>query len=129
MRRWIGLLLFFALIGAPACGTGYRPPPTLSPKAQVEWQGTRIIHAIDAVRDLAQDGTKTTPPVISEATATKVTVWHRAAIITIHDAPAGWAHTVDTGLSQLIASLPPTEKQQLAVYLTLAQTVLKDVLR
>jgi hypothetical protein len=116
----------FALV---TVGCASQVPPHLSPQAVAAWKGTKVIHAIDAIRDLAQDGASTSPPLISVSTATAITAWHKAALVTIHEAPYGWPQMVDVGLTQLAATLPPKEKQQLGPYLALAQTVLKEVLK
>lgn len=117
--------LILALIISASCSQ--HVPPNLSPKAQVAWQATRVIHAIDVIRDVAQEGTKTVPPVISVDVATKVTQWHRSALLVIHNTPNGWAPIVDASLSQVFEQLSAPQKLQLGPYVQLARILLKEV--
>ena len=89
MRRRYELFVYFVvscLLGA-ALGlavAGCHAPPNLTPQATTAWHGTRVIHAIDVIRDIAIDGAATRPPVVSETTARRVVTWHRSALLTIH---------------------------------------------
>ena len=121
-------VLLALLISVASCGPAYKPP-TLSPAASVAWDGTKVIRALDVIRDLTIDGEKQTPKVFSTEMTRKVVVWHTAAITTVHAAPAGWSQTVQTGLEELQKLLTPTEQQQIGPYLALARTVLKEVAR
>ncbi len=123
MKRLVLLLSLLAV------GCAANLPPNLTPQAQAAWKGTKAIHAIDVVRDIAQSGASTQPPLISVTTATAITAWHKAALVTIHEAPVGWPQMVQVGLGQVAATLPAREREQLGPYIALAQTVLKEVLK
>lgn len=126
-KRRLGAVLAVLLV-VSAAGPGCRvPPPNLSPQAKIAWQGTRAIKAIDAIRDIAQDGTKTTPPVFTIELATQVTSWHRSALLIIHDTPNGWQKLVDTSLGELEKKLPAQQKAQLTPYIELARGILREV--
>jgi hypothetical protein len=122
--KWILLLASFLFVATPACT---HAPPTASPQAQLAFQGTRVIKALDLLRDFAIDGNAQVPPLISTATTRKVVVYHRSAITLIHDIPSGWKATVLTGLDEVGKDLPATESQKLAPYLVLVKTVLAEV--
>lgn len=122
------IVLVLALLLAPACKSASNtPPPNLSPQAQVAWQATRVIRALDALRDIAVDANKTNPPAISTDFTRKIVEWHRSAIITAKQAPQGWQTTIATGLTETVRSLPEKERQQLSPYMTLVMTVLQEV--
>jgi hypothetical protein len=117
------LLFVCLLLVAPACK---HVPPNLNPQATAAWYGTQAIHDLDLLRDIAQDGSATTPPVISVATARKVTLYHESAIKTIHAVPTGWQAIVGAGLDELLKDLPASEGQQLAPYVALVKTIIKE---
>lgn len=104
-------------------------PPNLSPAGVAAFQGTRVVKALDVLRDAAVDANAQIPPLLSTATTRKVVTYHESAIKTIQAAPSGWAPTVQAGLTEVLKDLPATERQQLAPYVTLAQTLIKEVTR
>jgi hypothetical protein len=104
-------------------------PPNLNPQATAAWYGTQVIRNLDLLRDIAQDGSATTPPVISIVTARKVTLYHESAIKTIHSIPLGWQSIVSSGLDELAKDLPKAEAQQLGPYIALAKTVIQEATR
>ena len=119
------LLLLVALtLAAPAC---QHAPPTLSPAAQLAFQGTRAIKGLDLLRDYAIDANAQKPPLLSEAVTRKVVTYHRSAITTIHDIPNGWKPAVQTGLDEVLKDVPGPEAQKLAPYVALIKTILAEV--
>lgn len=119
-------VVFFLAACASQCA---KTPPTLSPKGAAAFHATRVVKALDVVRDTAIDANAQQPPLISEDTARKVVTWHRAAVLTIGASPQGWAPTVTTGLDQLLASLPPSDRAQLGPYLSAAKLLIVEVTR
>jgi hypothetical protein len=86
-----------------------------------------VIKSIDVIRDIAQAGSATVPPVVSEDVARSVTRWHEAALDVIHQSPSGWQPTVRASLTVLRDNLPAREKGQLSPYISLALAVLGEV--
>ena len=117
---WLVLLLTLA----PACR---HAPPTVSTRAQLAFQGTRVIKALDLIRDFAVDGNAQAPPLISTPTTRKVVTYHRSAITLVHDIPSGWKQTLLTGLDETVKDLPDGEGQKLAPYVGLVRAVLAEV--
>ncbi len=101
-------------------------PPAASPKAQLAFQSTRVIKALDILRDFAIDGEAQTPKVVSTATTRKIVLYHRSAITLIHDIPQGWKQTVSDGLDEAVKDVP--EAQKLAPYVGLVKAILTEVL-
>lgn len=102
-------------------------PANLSPQGVVAWQATRVIAALDVVRDIAVDANKTTPPALSTDTTRKIVTWHRAALTVVHQSPQGWRATVTTTLTELLRTLSEAERHTLQPYVTLLVTVLQEV--
>ena len=117
------LLVLVALLASGCAHT----PPNLSPAAQTAWKQHEIQKDLDLIRDLAQDANARVPPLISTNTARAVTLWHKSAIMLVHDAAQGWRLTVLAGLDELRTNLPAAEYQVIAVYVELAKTVLRSV--
>lgn len=111
-------------MGAAGCGTNV--PPNLGPQARVAWQGTQVIQTLDMLRDVAIGAQE--HGLLAVGTVRRVVEVHRAAIQTVHAAPAGWQATVETSLQGLSDSLSPGERKQLDPYIQLALTVVKEVL-
>src|SRR6266550_45349 len=70
-----------------------KAPPSLSPEATTAWYGTRVIKALDLLRDSATSAEAAHPQLLSTETTRRIVLYHRAALQTIHDAPAGWPTT------------------------------------
>jgi hypothetical protein len=103
------------------------PPPNLTPAANQAFYKTRAEKALDVIRDTAQDGNATVPPIVSTATARKITTWHESALKIMHDAGAGWQAAVKTSLDELLKDVTPAEQQLLTPYVALAKTILQEV--
>lgn len=102
-------------------------PPTLTPAAQLAFQGTRAIKGLDLLRDFAVDANAQIPPVISTDTTRKIVIYHRSAITLIHDVPNGWKATVLTGLAEVVRDAPAGEAQKFAPYVGLLKGLLAEV--
>jgi len=101
-----------------------KTPPTLSPPAATAFQNHQIQKVLDLVRDTAQDGHATTPPVFTADTARKITVWHKAAITTLHARGQGWQATVKTGLIEALQTIPEPERAKFEPYVKLLEALL-----
>jgi len=108
-------------------GCGFHAPPNLSPAANAAWQGTRIIRALDVIRDIAIDGNAQQPPVFSTELTRSIVNWHTSAITLVHSAPAGWEQMTQVGLTELLKRLPAADQRQLGPYIALAQVLLKEL--
>ena len=117
-------LMLLALLVLPACAP---PPPTLSPQATMAYRATQVIRSLDLVRDTAIAANEQVPPLISTATTRRVVLAHKSLITVAHASQAGWSQAVQAGLTELTASLVDTERAQLVPYLTLTQTLLKEL--
>lgn len=120
MRRLVLLVVLSLCLGCASA------PPNLSPAGTAAFHGTRVIKALDLLRDTAVDANNLVPPLVSTDTTRKVVTYHKSAITIIHSTPTGWKATVLTGLDALAAQLPATEKAQLGSYLTLAKTLIQE---
>jgi hypothetical protein len=121
IRRTLGLLL---VIVWSACASA---PPTLSLHATQAFNNTRVIKALDIVRDTAISANAQVPPLVGTATTKRIVTYHESALKIIDAAPAGWSTAVQTGLDELVKDLPPPEKQLLAPYVNLVKTVIAEV--
>lgn len=125
MRRVYGALLVVAFLLSPVgC---VKAPPNLSPQASVAFSNARVQKALDLIRDTVDDGSKTVPPVFSVSLDKQVATWHESAIMIVHERAAGWKAAVLKSLDELQKNLLVVDKKNLAVYITLAKTVLNEV--
>lgn len=124
MRR-LPFAFLFALLFMP--GSCAKAPPTLSPAGTAAFHALEVGHALDIVRDVANDANMQTPPLISNAALLKIVNWHEAAVRTIVAVPGGWKLTVLAGLDQLQHEVPPAEWQRIAIYVALLRTVINEV--
>lgn len=124
MRMLRVLSIAVLVLSATRCA---HPPPNLTPAAQTAWNAHELQKDLDLVRDIAQDASEATPPVISVSAGVAITKWHTTAITLIHDQPAGWRTEVGTGLDALKTNLPAADYAVIAKYVTLAKGVLQGV--
>ncbi len=117
-------MLVLALV-LPACAP---IPAPLSPAGKIAIQNTRVIKALDLLRDAAVDANAAVPPLLSTDTTRKIVTWHRSTLLVIQASGSGWQTAVKEGLTQLKADLPAADVVKLAPYLTLIQTLLTEVL-
>lgn len=125
------LSLFVVLAAIVVTCSGFSgcapPPPNLTPAANQAFYKTRVQKALDVIRDTAQDGNATTPPIVSTDTARKVTQWHESALKVMHDSGAGWQTMVATGLDELLKDVSRSERQLLTPYAALAKTIVQEI--
>ena len=124
MRKLVLLALLFT---AGCNGCSQNIPPNLSPQAVAAYQGTKVIVALDAIRDVSIALADTNPPVIRRDVTTAIVAWHKSAITTIHATPTGWKMTVLTGLDQVKSNLNQQEQTQLGPYFSLAKILINEV--
>ncbi len=102
-------------------------PVNLTPQATLAFNQTQIEKALDLIRDTAQAGAALNPPIYTLVGARVVTQWHEAAIKTLYAAGSGWQVVLNTGLTQLPLLLTPAEAAQIGPYISLAQTLINQV--
>jgi hypothetical protein len=101
----------------------HHAPPTASPTAQVAYQGTQVLQALDLLRDAVITANEQVPPIVSTGTTRKVVTYHRMAITVVHEAPNGWKQTVTTALDELVASLSAEDRTFVGPYITLIKEI------
>lgn len=121
LRKWVLVIL---LIAAAGCA---KAPQTLSPSGAAAFNALRVVRVLDLVRDTAIDAHAQTPPLIATEHTRIIVRWHAAALKTIAAVPDGWKATVLAGLVTLERDLPPDVWAKIALYITLARTVIQEV--
>jgi hypothetical protein len=93
------LLLVLTTVG---CTDGCtKTPPELTPDAAIAFQSTRVVQALDVVRDAAIAANETVPPMVSTDNTRTVVAWHRSAVVVIQAVPSGWKATVRASIYTL----------------------------
>ena len=124
MRRLI-LIPILAVLWA-GCAP---PPPNLTPEATQAFKATRVVKALDILRDAAIDANAQTPPLMPEATTRRVVLYHQSSVKIIQATAEGWVPAVLAGLTELEVNLPPSERSLLGPYIALVKTILSEVTR
>lgn len=122
----IGFVVALVLGGSINCA---KAPPNLSPDGVSAFNNLRIQRGMDLVRDTAIVANDQIPPVISTATTRMIVMWHRSAIILVHERSTDWQNLLSIGLDELQKNLPQEERQLIAPYITLVKTILAEVNR
>lgn len=108
------------LVQSASCASA---PPSLSPTGALAFNMTRVVQALDMVRDAAIAANAQTPPRLSTASTRRVVLWHQATVTILAQLPSGWKATVLAGLTQLSADVPAADAAQLAPYLALVKAL------
>lgn len=124
--RQRGLAAAILLVLAAGCTPA---PPNLSPQAVSAFNNTRVIKALDLLRDTAVEAEKQQPQVLSTAATRQVVEAHKSALLVIRAADSGWGPTVIVLLDRLLATLPAADRPTVEPYVTLAKTVVTEVTR
>lgn len=117
------VLLLFSLV---SCASA---PRSLSPVGVQDYNNTRVIKALDLVRDTAVDANAQIPQLLSEAATRKIVTYHRSALVTINATKSGWRSTVLAGLDEAVKDLPPQQAALVAPYVALVKTIVQEVSR
>ena len=62
------------------------------------------------------------------ATTRKVVQYHQSALKIMQATDSGWKEAVAAGLTELVTNLAPDERAKFTPYVTLVQTLLREVL-
>jgi hypothetical protein len=122
-----GILVFVMLLTILPQGGCTKAPPNLSPQATTAWYGTRVIRAMDLLRDTAVDAEKARPQLVSTQTMLQVVRWHRSTLQIVHLAPLGWQRVVMASLDGLEQQIQAEDKPHLVSYINLVRTVLQEI--
>jgi len=117
------LLIIALLVGSFGCTKDI--PPNLTPASVAAFQGTKVILALDVVRDAAI--ALADANVITRPESVKVVTFHKTAITVIHSTPNGWKPTVLAALDSTKSSLSVTTQNQLGHYFDLAKVLINEV--
>lgn len=132
-------LLALVLV-ATGCA-GHRPPVTVvTPQGQAAWYASRAVLVFEAIVDTATGLNKlqrcTAPTAAVEATScrptlsdtnTRVTLQiAKQTVVALGKTPDGWRATTISGLASIRTALDAAGKTQLAEWLALGETLLKE---
>jgi len=125
-QAFLAVFLLYAIAGtAMVSQVGCtHAPPTLSPAAQGDFNRTRVVKAIDIIRDAAVDAEAA--HVISTDDASQVVIWHKSAVNIIAASSTGWKEAVTTTLDEALKNRP-TAIAKLAPYVALFKALLQEV--
>jgi hypothetical protein len=123
--RVLLVVLAMAISSATAC---QKAPPNLSPVGVTAFNNTRVIKALDLLRDTAVDANAQVPPLLTTEITGKVVRYHKLAITGLHDGVAT-PSTLKAGLDDLVTDLPVKYSQLLSPYVGLIKTVIDEVVK
>lgn len=122
-RRLLPLLLVLSLVGCASA------PPNLTPQASADFQKTRVLKALDLVRDFAIAAEAQTPKVLPTATTRTIVQYHKSTVTIMLATDSGWASGVSTSLNELVRNLSADDQQKFSPYVALVRTLLSEVTR
>jgi len=120
-----------------------KAPPALSPEAVIAFHATRVVKALDVMRDAAIAGNEMAPPAFSIDSTRTVVLWHKTAVQVIQAVPSGWKATVRASIFALTCDvrafgvspappctpqISPAEVLRLSPYIGLVLVVIAEVL-
>jgi hypothetical protein len=119
------------VLAIAACG-GNPPPGTdptagLSAQGRAAYEGTRVVKALDVLRDVAVDAERQSPKLLSTDNTRRVVRYHESAVKAIGAVPSGWQAVVTTGLNELAKEVPAAEWRQLEPFANLVRTLIAAV--
>lgn len=123
MKRLIAISIIFMAFAAcgPTSPPNTDPARNLSPSGRAAYDATKIVKALDVLRDVAYEGEK--QHIFSPASALKVIAYHRQVVSTIAAVPDGWKAVALTGLVQLEKDLTTQEWAQIAPFVNLLKAL------
>jgi len=126
-KRIVTVVFVLALFMCAGCGSNPNPQtdPTrnLSAQGKAAYQTTKVVKALDVLRDVAAEAEKQNPKLISASSALKVVAYHKQVVSTMDAVPNGWKAVALTGLDQLQKDLTPQEWTQIEPFVNLLKTL------
>lgn len=126
-RHYRAVTVLAAMLTAVALFGCSHAPPSLSPAGAAAFQATRVVKALDVLRDFAIDAEAQNPKLLSTANTRLVVTFHESALKTIAAVPGGWRPTVTAGLAQLQHDLPAAEWARVAPYVNLVKALIAGI--
>lgn len=123
--------LSLGALSLPACSTN--PPPANSPTVNLSasgraaYQATRVVKALDVLRDIAISAEEQNPKLMSTNSTRKVVLYHQAIVKTIRAVPDGWLAVATEGLDNLRKEIPADEWKQIDPYVRLVLAIYAEV--
>jgi hypothetical protein len=116
------------------CGSSNPPPATsptvnLSATGKAAYQATKVVKALDVLRDIAIDAEAQSPKLMSTESTRKVVRYHAATVKTIGAVPTGWKSVADEGLTQLQKEIPAAEWAQIEPFVRLVRVLFQEVIQ
>lgn len=121
MKRFALIVLLAGLAGCASA------PITYTPQGQANVKKLQVIHALDAIRDIAIDANAQTPPLMSTEGTRVIVKFHQSALLVIKASANGWGDALLVSLRQTVKALPPSEQAVLAPYVLLASTLIQGL--
>ena len=120
------VLAFVASLGLVASVESCtHPPPSLSAAGQLDFNKTRVLKALDLVRDTAIDAEAA--HLIPTDDTRQIVTWHKSAVSVVDVAGTGWKVTVTTTIDQTVSHLSSTAQTKLAPYVALLKALIGEV--
>lgn len=121
------LFVGFTAMVESGCATHANTPSTvnLSPTGLDEYNKTRVVHALDIIRDAAIDGEKL--GVFSHQDTVNIVTYHKSTVQVIAVSGSGWKTTVLTSLTETVKHLSPAAQSKVAPYVSLVSAILQEV--
>lgn len=123
MQRRRSIVPILLVLALASCA---KAPPTLSPTGVAAYNATRVVKALDVLRDAAIAANAQAQPLLSTANTRLVVNYHESAVKTIGAIPNGWKAIVEQGLTELQVQLG-AEYAQIAPYVNLVKTLIAEV--
>lgn len=122
------LLLSLVLVPALLFTSCAKAPPELSPTGKADFYKTRVVKALDELRDTAIAAEANKPQLLSTADTRIVVEAHQSILRTIQASEdASWNLTAQAAVKEARDRLTAAGKTQLAPYFALALTLLQEV--
>jgi hypothetical protein len=116
--------LLVAMLVFAACPT---TPPNLSPAGATAFNKTRVVKALDLVRDTAILANAQTPPVLSTDDTRLVVQFHEATIRTIQASDVNWQTAVSAAIDGFSKTLTAAQRGVIGPYIVLVNTLLAGI--
>ncbi len=120
------LMLLVGLLALPSSSCT-KAPPNLSPAGQEAFQKTRVIKALDLLRDFAIDAEAAQPQALSTDTTRKIVRAHQGILKIMNAAGAGWQRIVASTLDDVVANLSEADQHKVSPYVALVKAILLEV--